>query len=109
VIARPGGDRHDRRLLSFLAARLSDDATAVLKSMSSTDPPPPAQDSGPDPEHLLRNVVAKRALVQAWFDGRRDGDRATRPTVPDAVIAGLAGEYRDHPDFDPGWLRGRRR
>ena len=101
-----------RRLLSFLAARLAEEATAALSATDdatddATADAAAAPQGLPDPERRLREVVAKRTLLQAWFDGPPDGDRSrsgTRP-VPDAAIARLLGEYSDHPRFDPAWIR----
>jgi hypothetical protein len=101
---RRSGAEGARRLLSFLAARLAEEATAAL---SAPDDAAVAPEGLPDPERRLREVVAKRTLLQDWFDGPPDGDRSrsgTRP-VPDAVIARLVGEYSGHPRFDPAWIR----
>lgn len=44
-----------------------------------------------DPAHVLREVAAKRRVLDAWEDIDYD--------VPDYVIDALAAVYSDHPDY----------
>lgn len=57
-----------------------------------------------DPPRVLREVAAKRKLVNSltaitggdWID-------AGEPVVADLALRGLAATYADHPDYNPAW------
>jgi hypothetical protein len=59
-----------------------------------------------DPARVLREVEAKRAIVDAYAgtDGGspRDRDRG-RWDALNAAVSALATVYRDHPDYDEAW------
>ena len=72
-----------------------------------------------DPARVLREVAAKRAILEFYLEppdglpagnaevisGAEDGSgRAPRPlTVIEAIVLDLAGVWSDHPDYDPAW------
>jgi hypothetical protein len=98
-------------LLAFLAARLDEDAVAATRSQSLRDKLndprrriDPAirngaeyiwREAAVDPERMLREVDAKRAIL----DRHRNCDECPCDDVRD-----VASVYRGHPDFDSGWL-----
>jgi hypothetical protein len=95
-------------MLSFVLARLTEDATSGLRALDEVDSPEPARRGTPfDPERVLREVAAKRAIVRAWLDGLRAAaaPARNRTDVPDAVVAEIAGTWSDHPEYDPAWSR----
>lgn len=68
-----------------------------------------------DPARVLREVAAKRAIIEAADEAtsndmsvdsdRRVGSRnmAEEPYVGDLILRALAGVYSDHPDYRTGW------
>ena len=56
---------------------------------------------------MLREVAAKRSMVQMWLSRsrtQRDRTGAGRPDVAAAMVVAMAAVYAEHPDFDPSWL-----
>jgi hypothetical protein len=90
---------HDDSLVAFLLARLADDERTAR-----------ATPSGRDGARVLREVAAKRAVVQIWLravraqllEHRDAGDIEPIETA----VAHLATVYADHPDYRPGWRPG---
>lgn len=58
-----------------------------------------------DPARVLREVAAKRRLVDQWADRYDDNPHATSPEAADAadVLHTLASVYSDHPDYQRQW------
>lgn len=68
-----------------------------------------------DPARVLREVAAKRAIIEhaadvngldvqvdgEWGVGARD--ELADPYVGDLILRALAVPYVDHPDYDPSW------
>lgn len=102
-----GGSTRDR-ILRFLLARLAEDAAgasrlAVGPVAAGDGQVPPAC----APYRLLREVAAKRAIVEIWRAAldAQVGQAARWPHGPcDAVIAAILPLYAEHADFDPSWL-----
>jgi Family of unknown function (DUF6221) len=108
VTERPRGGSTRERILSFLLARLTDD-TVQASRMAVTPAGTGSRrlPSGCAPERLLREVAAKRAIIQVWLRGLRaeEGPGARWPGGPcDPVIAELVSVYADHPKCDRSWL-----
>ncbi len=78
-------------LVAFLFDRLDDDEAVTQRG----------------PLRALREVAAKRVMVEMWFDGVQ-ADFSRLPVaglnVADAMIMALVTVYADHPLFDAGWL-----
>jgi len=56
------------------------------------------------PLRVLREVAAKRAVVQECPDGpqtQRDGIHVGRRDVAEPLMAALASVFAEHPDFNP--------
>ena len=101
-------------LVSFLFDRLDDDEAAAralltpkaVRQYVTTDRPSVAATRFL-PVRALREVAAKRMMVEMWFDGVQAS--FCRPSVAglnvaDAMIMALVTIYADHPNFDTGWL-----
>jgi Family of unknown function (DUF6221) len=101
-------------LVSFLFDRLDDDEAAaralltpeaVLQDAATDRQSAAATRSGP--VRALRELAAKRMMVEMWFDGVQ-ADFCKLPVaglnVADAMIMALVTVYADHPLFDPDWL-----
>jgi len=101
-------------LVKFLLARLDDDETAARSHMRGGGILPfesigQAADHGArhGPLRVLREVAAKRSMVQMWLTRsrmQRDRTEAGRPDVAAAMVVAMAAVYAEHPDFDPSWL-----
>ena len=101
-------------LVRFLLARLDDDETAARGHMRSGGILPfesigQAADHGArhGPLRVLREVAAKRSMVQMWLSRsrtQRDRTGAGRPDVAAAMVVAMAAVYAEHKDFDPSWL-----
>jgi hypothetical protein len=101
-------------LVRFLLARLDDDETAARGHMRGGGILPfesigQAADHGArhGPLRVLREVAAKRSMVQMWLSrSRTERDRtgAGRPDVAAAMVVAMAAVYAEHADFDPSWL-----
>jgi hypothetical protein len=101
-------------LVSFLFDRIDDDEAAVraqltptaVRQDAATDSPTAAGARG-GPVRALRELAAKRMMVEMWFDGVL-AEFCQLPVpglnVADAMIMALATVYADHPLFEPGWL-----
>ena len=101
-------------LVTFLLARLDEDEEAARAQMRGGAILPfesTAQTADHRARHgtlrVLREVAAKRAVVQMWRDnvrGQRDRLGAGRPDLAEALIVAMAAVFAEHPDFDPNWL-----
>ena len=102
---RPGDTSRRLSLVSFLLERLRDDerlAAAAREDAASADRH--AARHGPD--RVLREVTAKRDVVQVWADGLRSrlAGRPDDGALVEELVIALARVYADHPDFDACWL-----
>jgi hypothetical protein len=99
-------------LVAFLLARLDEDEEAARRLLLGGEFLPfesLGRSAGHGARHgplrVLREVAAKRAVVQAWRESaRRDRNPADAPGAAVALIAALAAVFAEHPDFDPAWL-----
>jgi hypothetical protein len=101
-------------LVAFLFDRLDDDEAAARALLTpnavlqhaATDRESAAASRG-GPVRALRELAAKRMMVEMWFDGVQ-ADSYQLPVaglnVADAMIMALVTVYADHPLFDPDWL-----
>jgi Family of unknown function (DUF6221) len=83
-------------LVAFLHARLNEDETWGMD---------PECGYYQDPDRVLREVEAKRAIL-AEHDVRHDpcdAHNASLESIPCPTLELLAAVYRDHPDYDPTW------
>ena len=80
--------------------------TAVRQD-AATDRPYYATGTRGGPVRALRELTAKRMMVEMWFDGVQ-AEFCKLPVaglnVADAMIMALVTVYADHPLFEPGWL-----
>jgi uncharacterized protein DUF6221 len=101
-------------LVSFLFDRIDDDEAVVraqltptaVRQDAATDRPYATGTRG-GPVRALRELAAKRMMVEMWFDGVQ-AEFCKLPVaglnVADAMILALVTVYADHPLFEPGWL-----
>ena len=99
-------------LAKFLTARLDEDEGA-LEGAQWGDNEGTCYECGTNQARLLREVKAKRAILDVWAgtakrgtrrpddwcDGYADGERAALKPI----MRALAAVYSDSPDFDPAW------
>lgn len=107
-----------KSLVAFLLERLAEDEAVAEAASRRRAAAQQAAADGADlhlvqqsPARALRDVAAKRAIVQMWLDGLRarlSEHRSDGLELVDAAIVELAAVYADHPDFHPGWLAGPR-
>jgi Family of unknown function (DUF6221) len=105
-------------LVEFLRARLDEDERAALNVRPDQDYSDSAHQERWSPARVLREVEAKRAIVDDYEDAAaicraalaEDTYGKTHPrTAAGAFIAyqatarNLAGIWRDHPDYQQGW------
>ena len=101
-------------LVAFLLARLDEDEAAARTVLLDREFLPfesvmQTADHGArhGPLRVLRDVAAKRAVVQKYRDGLQaqpDGFHGGQLDVAEALIAALASVFAEHPDFNPEWL-----
>jgi|tagenome__1003787_1003787.scaffolds.fasta_scaffold18636739_1 hypothetical protein len=106
--------RGEDDLVSFLLARLEDDEIAARTLIGSGETLPFESSiqtsdhaSRHGPVRILREVAAKRAMVQMWQDGlraRAEQFPVAGLDIADAMITALVAVHADHPDFDPDWM-----
>jgi hypothetical protein len=98
-------------LVGFLLARLDEDEQAARGQLRSGGILPfesIAQTADHRARHgplrVLREVAAKRSMVQMWRTRARAQHGSGRPDVAAAMIVAMAAVFAEHPDFDPSWL-----
>lgn len=101
-------------LVTFLLARLEEDEVAAWTLLRGREFRPfesivQTADHGArhGPLRVLREVTAKRAVVQMWRDSsraQRDRLGAGHTELAEAMIVAMATVFAQHPDFDPEWL-----
>lgn len=99
------------RLVAFLVARLEDDEAAAQTAIASRDilavttiEQISDHSARHGPIRVLREVAAKRAMVQMWLDGIQAQPSVPGLDVAEAMIMALLAVYADHPDFRSAWL-----
>jgi hypothetical protein len=101
-------------LVSFLFDRIDDEEAVVRAQLTPTAVRQDAATERPHavgarggPVRALRELAARRMMVEMWFDGVL-AELGTLPVpglnVADAMIMALATVYADHPLFEPRWL-----
>lgn len=104
-------------LTEFLTARLDEEEHQARLTIENRTGPPARALLGPidvfghmevQPEHVLADVAAKRAIVEEYVEA--DAYYRVRADAPAGELTGLrtavlllAQPYADHPDFDPAW------
>ena len=118
-------------LIEFLSARLDEDEAAANAAEAAQRQP--WQDSEwmekhpadlahyarHDPARVLREVAAKRAILEYYVEppngvrtgnaeviSSAEGGSGRNPrvlTVIEAIVLDLAAVWSDHPDYDPAW------
>lgn len=101
-------------LVAFLLDRLAEDEAAARALATGVDLAPfesvqQASDhrARHGPVRVLREVAAKRAMVEFWQDGRAAlevGVPCRGLDVATAMIVAQAAVFADHAAFDPSWL-----
>ena len=101
-------------LVAFLLARLDEDEAAARTVLLDREFLPfesvvqtADHFARHGPLRVLREVAAKRAVVQKCRDGLQaqpGGFHVGRLDVAEALIAALASVFAEHPDFNPEWL-----
>lgn len=58
-----------------------------------------------DPARVLREVAAKRTIIEQWADQYDDNPNTQLPDTLAArhILHTFASVYADHPDYDPSW------
>ena len=92
-------------LVAFLRARLDEDERELEKD------PPVGLGYANLPARIHREVEAKRAILGEYAPIAKADDGSHEPEYAygwaDALgvaVRALAAVYRDHPDYDPGWI-----
>jgi len=101
-------------LVTFLLARLEEDEVAARAHLRGGELLPfesivqtADHRARQGPLRVLREVTAKRAVIQMWRDSshaQRDGLGDVRTDLVEEMIAAMATVFAQHPDFDPDWL-----
>jgi hypothetical protein len=114
VTGRHPGDPSSHSLAAFLLARLTEDEIIAVDAIENFDEAQlrVTDEVGThivrhDPPRVLRDVAAKRAVVQMWLDGIRGQLSQNAPDgldLVDSAMSLFAAVYSDHPDFRPAWL-----
>ena len=101
-------------LVTFLLARLEEDEVAARAHLRGGELLPfesivqtADHRARQGPLRVLREVTAKRAVIQMWRDSshaQRDGLGDVRTDLVEAMIVAMATVFAQHPDFDPEWL-----
>jgi hypothetical protein len=101
-------------IVEFLEARLTEEEAAIrdgLFVLGTADVPEDGTDGkGSLGERMEEECAQKRAIIASWreaaeAEGIEDPADAegTVAVARRAMLTILAGSYRDHPDYDPGW------
>ena len=101
-------------IVEFLEARIAEEEAAIRDGMfvvGTSDLPEDGSDGkGSLGERMQEESAQKRAIIASWkeaaeSEGIEDPGEAegTVAIARRAMLTILAGSYRDHPDYDPGW------
>lgn len=101
-------------IVEFLEARIAEEEAAIRDGMfvvGTSELPEDGSDGKASlGERMQEECAEKRAIIASWKEaaegeGIEDpGDaEGTVAIARRAMLTILAGSYRDHPDYDPGW------
>ena len=101
-------------IVEFLEARIAEEEAAIRDGMfvlGTSDLPEDGSDGkGSLGERMEEECAQKRAIIASWkqaaaAEGIEDPADAegTVAVARRAMLTILAGSYREHPDYDPGW------
>jgi hypothetical protein len=101
-------------IVEFLEARIAEEEAAIRDGMfvlGTSDLPEDGSDGkGSLGERMEEESAQKRAIIASWkqaaaAEGIEDPADAegTVAVARRAMLTILAGSYREHPDYDPGW------
>lgn len=101
-------------IVEFLEARIAEEEAAIRDGifvLGTSDLPEDGSDGkGSLGERMEEECAQKRAIIASWKqaaaeEGIEDPADAegTVAVARRAMLTILAGSYREHPDYDPGW------
>jgi hypothetical protein len=101
-------------IVEFLEARIAEEEAAIRDGMFvvGTSNPPEAGRDGKSSlgERMQEECAQKRAIIASWKQAADDEGiedpadaEGTVAISRRAMLTILAGSYREHPDYDPGW------
>lgn len=101
-------------IVEFLEARIADEEAAIRDGMfvvGTSDRPDDGGDGkGSLGERMEEECAQKRAIIASWKQAAADEGiedpadaEGTVAVARRAMLTILAGSYREHPDYDPGW------
>ncbi|WP_443196832.1 DUF6221 family protein [Pseudarthrobacter sp. 1C304] len=101
-------------IVEFLEARIAEEEAGILDGSfvvgTSELPGDGGEAKGSLGERMQEECAQKRAIIASWQEaadeeGIEDPGEAqgTVAIARRAMLTILAGSYRDHPDYDPGW------
>ena len=101
-------------IVEFLEARIAEEEAAIRDGifvLGTSDLPEDGSDGkGSLGERMEEECAQKRAIIASWkqaaaAEGIEDPADAegTVAVARRAMLTILAGSYREHPDYDPGW------
>ena len=101
-------------IVEFLEARIAEEEAGIRDGsfvVGPSDLPADGSNSmGSLGERMLEESAQKRAIIASWKDAAKDegiedpGEaQGTVAIARRAMLTILAGSYREHPDYDPGW------
>jgi len=101
-------------IVEFLEARIAEEEAAIRDGMfvvgTSDLPEDGSAGRGSLGERMQEECAQKRAIIASWKDAAEDegiedpGEaQGTVAIARRAMLTILAGSYREHPDYDPGW------
>ncbi|HEX9229555.1 MAG TPA: DUF6221 family protein [Arthrobacter sp.] len=101
-------------IVEFLEARIADEEAAIRDGMfvvgKSDRPDDGGGGKGSLGERMEEECAQKRAIIASWKQAAADEGikdpadaEGTVAVARRAMLTILAGSYREHPDYDPGW------
>ena len=95
-------------IVEFLEARIAEEEAAIRDGMFVVGTSDLPEDGSA--ERMEEECAQKRAIIASWKDAAEDegiedpGEaQGTVAIARRAMLTILAGSYREHPDYDPGW------
>lgn len=101
-------------IVEFLEARIAEEEAGIRDGSfvvgSSEVPVDGGEAKGSLGERMQEECAQKRAIIASWQEAADEegiedpGEaRGTVAIARRAMLTILAGSYREHPDYDPGW------